>query len=768
METGLDGLIAVPMGQPDGEITGSGGSVQEAGGQPVAAGVQVDPAGEEAILVGPVTLALSRAGKRQHQVTARHRAGGEVVAVDTFDLARAGQRRKFIEQVLEKLDLPEVEANALEGGLDQRLLELASAPAAPAASGPAQAPASEFLVVDHAGDPELNGIYMAAPLAQIANFDMRILEHVVISDEERQETRQRLVIRRRGQERTIEMTAAEFASNGRLRTVVFGSALPGADLKAGADVLRRAVIALSQPAIRRVTTATGWTADRKRFLVPGGFVDADGYHDDDPALGIPQVDLGDCGNAQWLGLRRLTAEQLREVKRHIAGDLLRLHEPAVMRSLLGAAALAVLRSFAAPRSRPVLWLLGLTGSGKTFLASLLMTMFGDYSLDAGGRIATWGSTANFLQALGYYHRDCLFVVDDFKMGMIRHGEVVRLLQNAGDGTARGRLRHDARTRASRPVRGLLLATAEDLPMHNASGRARSIVVQVPNREKDLELGRKCMAMSPLYRGFMADFLAWVIREGRGAVFAERVEHWQARYYESVAGMQNDARIAGGHALLAAAFEQMAAYLGDVWPEAQSAAEEFATVDVAGMVAASVGAAADDQGSTVFLEALRALLHWGRIRLEGPGGSAGEKNRGAVVGRIVAGGSSDGGQVVELSVAMALQSVQRSLRQQGKPPLQVSEKTLISQIEAEGLLLDRDNRPVVPGRGGAVTIRGRCGSSEGGCASSAFDWRTSWARRTSRAARCLRRGIPEHDGRLRRSLRTTTRAVGPSGLGSGRG
>ena len=49
--------------------------------------------------------------------------------------------------------------------------------------------------------------------------------------------------------------------------------------------------------------------------------------------------------------------------------------------------------------------------------------------------------------------------------------------------------------------------------------------------------------------------------------------------------------------------------------------------------------------------------------------------------------------------MALQAVQRSLRQQGKPPLQVSEKTLISQIEAEGLLLDRDNRPVVPGRGG---------------------------------------------------------------------
>jgi hypothetical protein len=190
------------------------------------------------------------------------------------------------------------------------------------------------------------------------------------------------------------------------------------------------------------------------------------------------------------------------------------------------------------------------------------------------------------------------------------------------------------------MRGQMLVTAEDFPAQTASGRARSIVVHVPNREKDLELGRKCLAMSPLYRGLMSAFVGWIIREGRGAVFAERVEHWQRRYYESVAGMQNDARVAGTHALLAAAFEQMAAYLGDVWPGAAMAAEEFATVDVA----AGVGAAAEDQGSEVFLEALRALLHWDRVRLESQGGGgAGEKGRCAVVGRIVAGGPADGGR-----------------------------------------------------------------------------------------------------------------------------
>jgi hypothetical protein len=98
---------------------------------------------------------------------------------------------------------------------------------------------------------------------------------------------------------------------------------------------------------------------------------------------------------------------------------------------------------------------------------------------------------------------------------------------------------------------------------------------------------------------------------------------------------------------------------------------------------------------VFLDALRSLMHWGRVRLELIGGGAAGKDRGAVVGRIVAGDE----EVVELSVAMALGAVQRSLRQQGKPALSVSEKTLISQLEAEELLVDGANRPIEPGRGG---------------------------------------------------------------------
>jgi hypothetical protein len=118
----------------------------------------------------------------------------------------------------------------VETGLEQSLLQLASAPSTPQASGHAAAAEPEFRVVADAGDPELDGIYATMPPARIANFDMRILEHVVVEDEDRPETRLRLVIRRIGREHELEMTAADFASNGRLRTAIYSSALPGADL----------------------------------------------------------------------------------------------------------------------------------------------------------------------------------------------------------------------------------------------------------------------------------------------------------------------------------------------------------------------------------------------------------------------------------------------------------------------------------------------------------------------------------------------------------
>jgi hypothetical protein len=299
MEMVLGAPTVDSFGQPSGELIGTGELIKQMGGEPVAAVAQGHSAGEGAIVVGPLAISVERVSKRRHQITAR-RLDGDLITVDTIEPGRAGQRQRFIEQVLEKLGFSGPDADELETGLDQPLLQIASSPATPPVPSQAAAAEPEFRVVAGAGDPELDGIYATMPPGQIANFDMRILEHIVVEDEDRPETRLRLVIRRRAREHEFEMNAAEFASNGKLRTAIYSSALPGADLKAGADVLRRAVTALSDPAIRRMTTSTGWTADQTRFLVPGGFVDVDGYHPDDPTLDVPQVDRAGCeGASGW-------------------------------------------------------------------------------------------------------------------------------------------------------------------------------------------------------------------------------------------------------------------------------------------------------------------------------------------------------------------------------------------------------------------------------------------------------------------------------------
>ncbi len=230
------------------------------------------------------------------------------------------------------------------------------------------------------------------------------------------------------------------------------------------------------------------------------------------------------------------------VKKHIIDDLLPLNTRVVTSSLLASTACSILQPFAPGVGRFGLWLTGLTGAGKSFVAKLFMSFFGDFPVSSG-RFATWSSTPNYLQRQGYFFRDSLFLIDDYKPEVIQHYNIVRILQTYADGTARGRLKSDATTNTSRPIRGFLVCTGEDVPEHSASAMARNIVIKLPQREKDLVRGDRCIAECGKYAGVTADFIRWLIANNRMKVFAERVVALQQRFYSDVAGQQNDSRIA---------------------------------------------------------------------------------------------------------------------------------------------------------------------------------------------------------------------------------
>jgi hypothetical protein len=328
----------------------------------------------------------------------------------------------------------------------------------------------------------------------------------------------------------------------------------------------------------------------------------------------------------------------------------------------------------------------------------------------------------------------LYIIDDYKPEVIAQRDAVYILQNYGDGTGRGRLRKDATTNITRPIRGLLLSTGEDLPQNNASALARTVIVAVPQAQKDLDRGARCLAECGRYSGVMADFIRWLLAEGRTEQFAARVEQHGAAYYQRIAGQQNDARIASNFARLAAAFAEFARYLADAWPTWQPEAQHFAGTILVGALDEMTEIVKCQQASAIFLETLGNLLEHGKVRVVGWYGGCDPEytmNR-PLVGKFNAAkpappaendkpkpapSAENGkpkpappaengkpkpappaehgkpkpafqeGDIFAINLPLALEAVQESLRRRARPELRVAEQTLLAQLAEDGKLVD---------------------------------------------------------------------------------
>ena len=165
-----------------------------------------------------------------------------------------------------------------------------------------------------------------------------------------------------------------------------------------------------------------------------------------------------------------------------------------------------------------LHLVGHTGGGKTELAALALQHFGA-GLDARHLPGSWLSTDNSLQTLAFLAKDTLLVVDDFSpaggqydlQAMQRKAD--RLFRGQGNNSGRGRMWANGTLRPTRPPRGTLLSTGEDVPK-GQSLRARLMVVDVPKQGDDAVDWDKlslCQsdASNGLYAQAMAGFLRWL-------------------------------------------------------------------------------------------------------------------------------------------------------------------------------------------------------------------------------------------------------------------
>lgn len=195
---------------------------------------------------------------------------------------------------------------------------------------------------------------------------------------------------------------------------------------------------------------------------------------------------------------------------------------------------------------------------------------------------------------------------------------------------------------------------------------------------------------------------------------KRVAALVDRFYEQSKGEDNDVRIAGNFALLAAAFEEMAEYLKDVWPEADDAKRVFVEEHIPELQEATLNDVHEQKASQVFLDTLAMLVKQGSVEIRGFQGVQRQvtaKPIGRVVpcesstvpaavqgvGRVgrVATSCRPEDRAVEIWTAAALAEVQQALRQQGRALIQASERALLKQLREDGVLLNGDNRPIPP-------------------------------------------------------------------------
>jgi hypothetical protein len=246
----------------------------------------------------------------------------------------------------------------------------------------------------------------------------------------------------------------------------------------------------------------GWTQidERWAYVTPTLTVGASGVHEQAPEVELEtrlrDYGLRDTGWTQSLGAFAALREAL----------------PAdIAPALIAYAVLPLVqRFFPAAAPKPALHLQGTTGTGKSEIASLLCSFYGQFTRDMPP--GQWGDTVNTVESLGYSLADALYWVDDYKTIYADERTFTRFLQSYSRGMGRGRLTREAKLRQERPCRGHILSTGETTLDGEASILARMIVLKVApwgERDPNGQALVKADQLREYLSGFTVQFARWI-------------------------------------------------------------------------------------------------------------------------------------------------------------------------------------------------------------------------------------------------------------------
>ena len=308
--------------------------------------------------------------------------------------------------------------------------------------------------------------------------------------------------------------------------------------------------------------------------------------------------------------------------------------PANLASCLIAFALfpVLQRFFPTTATRPALHLVGTSGSGKSEIASLLSSFYGQFSRDTPP--AQWGDTINTVETLGYPLADTIFWVDDYKSIYADERTFTRFLQAYSRSMGRGRLTREAKVRREKPCRGLILSTGETTIEGEMSIIARMLVLEIPPWEKRDPTGQALALAEGLREnltGFTAHFASWVakqletddLKEDIATRFSKSKKGYTDQLTSKLGKQSNTDRVVKNWAVLVTVYQLLSKFMTEMDEEYLLPAWEDVIVE-------SVRTLRQERASEVFLDILGQLIAGGQAILDDDMRNPGEHPSGVTV------------------------------------------------------------------------------------------------------------------------------------------
>ena len=353
-----------------------------------------------------------------------------------------------------------------------------------------------------------------------------------------------------------------------------------------------------------------------------------------------------------------------------------------------------------------LHLTGETGVLKTALAALGQQHYGA-DMDAKHLPGSWISTANANEALAFYAKDALFVIDDFvPLGSRndrsrKNAEADRLVRAQGNSAGRDRMRSDGTLASTKKPRGLLLSTGEATPA-GESLRGRMLVVDVERGDVDLPRLTVCQktADDGRYAEAMSGFVQWLAKG-----YSTLQQNWR----EEFEGLRDQAKSAlaevNAHSRLpevianhAMGWRYFLDYASDSNALAKEEAEGWWNTGWAALIEAAKKQAhyrADENPAVRFLKLLESAIVAGKAHIADEKGNAPD-NPEAWGWRPLAerwlpqgdrvGWAKEGQVYLDSNAAMVV--VQRFANETGES-IPVTSETLPKKLKQKGLLASTD-------------------------------------------------------------------------------